>query len=102
MQGNCTGAAPTEESLGLPRTQAPLRPFMSRQCLMLTRQDFPSATSNIWLDHIYVRSAADRSDNFGELVEVWGAEAQLWMTQVTLQVCVEFKIASVVYSHPVK
>ena len=53
---------------------------------MLAREDFPSGTSKIWLDNIYIRSAAARSDGFGELLEVWGSEAHLWMTQVTLQV----------------
>lgn len=86
MQGNCTGPTPTLESLDLPGTQTPLRPFLPRQCLMLARQDFPSGTSKIWLDHIYVRNAAGPSESFGELLEVWGLEAHLWMTQVTLQV----------------
>lgn len=93
-QGNCTGPTPTLESLALPGTQTPLRPFLPRQCLMLARQDFPSGTSKIWLDHIYVRNAAGPSDRFGELLEVWGSEAHLWMTQVTLQVLSPISLVS--------
>lgn len=78
MQGNCTDTAPTFKP---PSGEAPLRPLLPGQCLLLTNIEL-QAEANLWLDGLYFRITT-HTTLFRYIGTVQGAE--LWLTRVTLQ-----------------
>lgn len=89
VQGNCTGPQPTLSDLELPLTSAQLHSFVPGQCVLVVDFDVMVVVGSLWLDNLYVRfrGPAPNDGIFWEYFWVKDS-AKLWMTNMTLQVCV--------------